>query len=251
MDIGLRPKNIYARVSVHEHIKNGSFIDSPFISCSASWEAIVNFARRSDIRPARIAAICAAELEDYKDEDDIYDLTDSFVRNQYLRTRHADNRASKIQEVLIEGSIPPSCIQYIVDIECKYEYLYRLLRKNEEPLDEGMQPKNPDADYEVYKFIIDGKSISSQFISTCASLKAVKKYARNAKNATKRVAKVNVRVLMDSGEAGFIDLTERQNRDMYLGEDLADDAWRSARLNREVLIIGNIPEHCIEDVFIV
>ena len=77
------------------------------------------------------------------------------------------------------------------------------------------------------------------------------RYARNASNACKRVTRIKVRALMDSGEAGFIDITERQNRDMYLGGDLADDAWRSARSNREVLVVGNIPKHCIEDGFIV
>ena len=141
MEHGLLPYDDCARISVHQHIENGSRIPTQFISCSASWEAIVNFARRSDTRPARIAAINVADLEEYGDEVDIYDLTDPSVRCQYLHTKRANNRATKIQEVLIDGDIPLVCIQYVVDIECKYEYLYRLIRKHEEPLDDGIQPK--------------------------------------------------------------------------------------------------------------
>ena len=198
LEVGLESENPYAGVSIHEHIVNGSYRQTQFISCSASREAVVNFAQRSDTRPARIAAISVAELEKYG-EVDIYDLTDPHVRSRYLNTKHANKRAENIQEVLIVGYISPSCIQYVFDIECKYEYLYRLVRNNENPSDVGIEPKNPDADYDVYKFITDGSYISSQFISTSASFKATKRYARNASNRTKRVAKINVRALSDSG----------------------------------------------------
>ena len=246
---GYSQKKPNSSFTVHQHIERGSSLPSQYISCSASLEAIVNFARRSKTRPARIATISVNELEGQWEDAIIYDLSDPGVRYQHLHSKHANNRAAKIQEVLIEGYVPPSCIPYVIDIECKYEYLYRLLRKQEDPLEDGLDPKSPDADFDVRKFVKDGGSIASQFISTCASFKAVKRFAANATNACKRIAKIDIRTLMESGVAGFIDLTERENRELYLDEDLLSDAWRSARSNKEVLVVGNIPNDCIKAVF--
>lgn len=250
VEYGLYPENPNALVSVHDHVVKGSFIASCFISTSASLEALIYFARRSDIQPARIAAINLEELEE-SEEVDFYDLTDPNVRNLYLYSRRAKRRADKIEEVLVTGRIPSYCVYYVADIECQFEFLYRLLRKTENVYEDGIEAKDKEAGVSVRKFVLDGHSLASQFISTCASFKAVKKFSQNACIRLKQVAKINVRRLMESACVGFIDLTVRKNRELYLeNDDSEDDAWIRARHFREVLIIGDIPADCVDDVIV-
>lgn len=248
LEEGLSPKDPNADVSVHNHVDKGSSIVSRFISTSASWEALLNFARKSRTQPDRIAMINVKELE--SEEMLFYDLTNPRVQNQYLHSRRAHNRANKMKEVLFTGTIPNYCIYYVADIECKHKFLYRLLRRNENT-SEGLVAKDKEADITVDKFILDGSSIASQFVSTCASFKAVKLFSQNAYNRSKRVSKINVRRLIDSACAGFIDLTERENRELYLkNEDSEDDALKRARNFCEVLVIGDIPADCIDEVIV-
>lgn len=246
MEDGLVPKDASANVTVQKHIAKGSKIESQFISTSCSLNAILQFAQMPNSQTTRIAVISVADLEE-SGEAVFYDLTDPVIRNRYLKPKAAKERAKKIQEILIAGTIPNDCIMYEVDMSCKYEYLYRLLRKKENPED-GLIAKDPDADFTVHKFVLDGISIASQFISTSSSKRAVKWFAKKSSNHSKQVAKINVKLLEESGKAVFLDLTLQDNRDQYLETDQAFDAVQNFR---EVLIIGKVPDDCIEDVFFI
>ena len=110
-DIGITAEAPDAKVSVHDHVRFGSNFCSQYISTSATWHAILIFASKKKSYPQRIAKINVAALED--EEVSFIDLTDEENREDLLEDERANNFARKFQEVLIEGAIPPECIDNI------------------------------------------------------------------------------------------------------------------------------------------
>ena len=128
---------------------------------------------------------------------------------------------------------------------CPYNYLYRLLRPDEEPLEYGITAEDPDAEVSVHDHVSFGSSYCSQYISTSASWAAILEFASHKKYFPKRIAKINVCELEDTGDVEFIDLTDPENREDFLEDAKADNF---SRKYEEVLVIGEIPPHCIDEV---
>ena len=109
---GIRAKQPYQNVSIHQHVLHGSKGASQYISTSASWNAIEKFAGLTTSNPTKVAVINCQRLYGV-----IYiDLTNPLARLRYLQNERAHNYAAKYKEVLIIGYISPHCIEAIVDI---------------------------------------------------------------------------------------------------------------------------------------
>ena len=107
---GIAPKRPDAKVSVLQHIAYGSNNSSKYISTSASWGGILEFARHSTVFPKKVAQINRALLTNVE----VIDLTDPHVRIMHLGgDDRANNFANKFEEVLIVGYIPPECVTAI------------------------------------------------------------------------------------------------------------------------------------------
>ena len=77
---------------------------------------------------------------------------------------------------------------------------------------------------------------------------AVRAFARHRSPIGKRIATINVEELTKLGDVYYIDLTERDNRDKY---GLEGHAVAVARKYTEVLILGDIPLTCIDDITVI
>ena len=131
---------------------------------------------------------------------------------------------------------------------CQHSRLYRLLRKDEQPKEEGIIARSPNANKSVQEHVNFGSNFTSQFISTSASMPAVRAFARRRFPIGKRIATINVDELTKLGDVYYIDLTDRDNRDKYRLEGRAEAV---ARKFTEVLILGDIPPTCIEDITVI
>ena len=110
---GIAPQRPGANVSVLQHVARGSYNSSQYISTSASWGAIQDFARHSRTSPKKVAQINRACLTNVE----VIDLTDPCVRRMHLGgDDRAYNFANKFEEVLIVGNIPPECVTAIKDV---------------------------------------------------------------------------------------------------------------------------------------
>ena len=136
----------------------------------------------------------------------------------------------------------------IGETSCQYSRLYRLLREDEMPKEEGIIAKRPDANKSVQEHVNCGSMFTSQFISSSASMPAVRAFARHRSPIGKRIATINVEELTKLGDVYYIDLTERDNRDKY---GLEGRAVAVARKYTEVLILGDIPLTCIDDITVI
>ena len=127
-----------------------------------------------------------------------------------------------------------------------HNYLYRVLRRDEQYVEsQGITAKHPQANVSVQKHVRHGSNGKSQYISTSASSKAVKKFARLRRDRRKIIAKINCRLLHD---VWYVDLTSPYIRYRCC---LDERAWNFASKYQEVLIIGYIPPYCIEEVIFV
>ena len=77
---------------------------------------------------------------------------------------------------------------------------------------------------------------------------AVRDFASCRFSKGKRIATINVDELTKLGDVYYIDLTDRANRDKYR---LEGRAVTVARKYTEVLILGDIPPTCIEDITLI
>ena len=99
-----------ANVSVLQHVAYGSHSNSQYISTSASWGGILEFARHSTVFPKKVAQINRARFINVE----VIDLTDPHVRGMHLGgDSRAYNFAKKFEEILIVGYIPPDYVTAI------------------------------------------------------------------------------------------------------------------------------------------
>lgn len=131
---------------------------------------------------------------------------------------------------------------------CQYHKLYRLLRSDEDPEEDGITAEEPDAEGTVHDHVSYGSKFCSQYISTSASWDAIMTFANYKLSYPKRIARINVDKLEDIGDLTFIDLTDEDNRDEFLHDARANNF---ARKFEEVLIIGEIPPSCIDNVYVI
>ena len=131
---------------------------------------------------------------------------------------------------------------------CQHPYLYRLLRPDENPSDNGIVAKSPGANVSVQIHVETGsRGIGgSAYISTSASMEAVKEFASHTYTRPKRIAAINTATLQAAGTARFLDLTVHENRVSFLD---SGTAYNFANKFAEVLVSGQIPRHCIIRVF--
>ena len=234
----------FAKVGVQRHILHGTSTKSKFISTGASLEGILKFGRKTKTRPIRIAVINFKRLTVVENVS-IYNLNDETFRQQYLESERAIQFVENTKEVLIVGDIPAQCVHYVAEKTCQYPYLYRLLRTSEHPMSNEIKAKDATSSVTVEDYILKGTYIASQFIATCASREAVERFAKNATNAKKRVAKIDARALEESGKAIFINLTCGDSSSRYLTTETAKDIVQKYQI---VVIVGKIPKHCIASV---
>ena len=131
---------------------------------------------------------------------------------------------------------------------CQYSRLYRLLREDERPKEEGIIAEKPTANKSVHDHVNFGSRFCSQFISTSASMSSARAFANWRSPIGKRIATIKVDELTKLGDVYYVDLTIGVNRDDYL-DDLC--AERRAKKYNEVLILGDIPPSCIEDITVI
>ena len=136
----------------------------------------------------------------------------------------------------------------IGETSCQYSRLYRLLREDEKPKVEGIIALNPNANKSVQAHVNVGSNFTSQFISSSASMPAVRAFARLGFHIGKRIATINVDELTKLGDVYYVDLTIPDNRDKYR---LEGRAVAVARKYTEVLILGDIPPTCIENITVI
>ncbi|KAK3106226.1 hypothetical protein FSP39_017484 [Pinctada imbricata] len=123
------------------------------------------------------------------------------------------------------------------------KFVYRLLNEMEMP-EHGLRAKNPSACVSIQEHVEKGSwGRPSQFISTAASLHAVKQFATRSVSPRKRIVKIDLRKVEESSEAAVFDLTSKENRENYL---TSEKAQNFARKFQEVLIRGYVPADCIE-----
>lgn len=127
----------------------------------------------------------------------------------------------------------------MMETTCQYTYLYRLLRSDENPQENGITAKLPTANVSVHDHVSGGSYAPSQFISTSATWGAVLMFSAKSQTLHKRVATINAEALTGTG---FYDLTNEPNRNYWLKDDWAKNC---ARKFNEVLIVGGIPPSCI------
>ena len=149
-------------------------------------------------------------------------------------------------DIIYHGSI--FLFTAIGKASCQHSRLYRLLREDEQPKEEGIKAQSPNANKSVREHVNFGSNFTSQFISTSASMAAVRDFASCRFSKGKRIATINVDELTKLGDVYYIDLTDRANRDKYR---LEGRAVTVARKYTEVLILGDIPPTCKEDITVI
>ena len=131
---------------------------------------------------------------------------------------------------------------------CQYSRLYRLLREDERPKEEGIIAEKPNANESVHFHVDHGSNHSTQFISTSTSMDSARAFARWRSPRGKRIATINVDELTKLGDVYYVDLTIADNRSEYLNNRRAEGR---ARKYGEVVILGDIPPICIEDITVI
>ena len=103
--VGLTPKNPDANYTITAHVRNGSRLDTQYISATRSLDVAEKW---SDKTGNRIVEINLSQVR-----GSVIDLTTESSRQTYLRNEIARRFANKSKEVVIEGSIPPDAITII------------------------------------------------------------------------------------------------------------------------------------------
>ena len=124
------------------------------------------------------------------------------------------------------------------------DQLYRILRPDENP--QGIVAKNPSARKSVRSHVICGsrQNYRSQFISTSASLDVARRYKTRGEAdglTGLRICEFDVNRLRQLN-CLFFDLTEKANRERYLGSAVL--AKNFARASEEVIVQCDVPIPC-------
>ena len=122
--------------------------------------------------------------------------------------------------------------------------LYRILRPNENP--QAIVPKDITAEKTVLSHVNCGSRprYASQYISTSASLDVARKYKQRGEEkglTGLRICEFDVSYLIERA-CQFFDLTEADNRKLYLGRAVM--ANRFANASQEVLLVCPFPVQC-------
>lgn len=244
---GIQARKPAATTTPEDHVSSGSSKASQFISTSASWQAITNFATHSITNPKRIAIINCVNIPGVQ----YIDLTSKDMREKHLETEKSVNFAVKFAEVLIIGEIRPEFIVGVYTIP-PYPFLYRLLREDEWTKDEmgNARPngpvvaKDPSATVRVRDHVTSGSDSSraSQFISTSATLEAIKTFASESMTEVKMIARINCKRLRN---VEYIDLTNKNVR-MEQRLEYTEQAKNFAVKFAVVILKGVIPTQCVD-----
>lgn len=113
--LGLYAKDPASPVSVFDHVLNGSWGSmSKYISTCGDRNVLQNCFVLKSVKPGKVVMINTNMLQ----PNQITDLRQQFQRNQFIplftdqeSKNKFNNFAKKFQEVLLEGYIPPNCIQ--------------------------------------------------------------------------------------------------------------------------------------------
>ncbi|XP_053400798.1 uncharacterized protein LOC123558134 [Mercenaria mercenaria] len=110
---GIEAEDPDADKTVENHVEYGSYRTSQFISTCATLEAARTFASKSRNPPKIIVRINVEELK--KENVEIIDLTIKSVLDKHISAKRTTARfyATKDKEILIKGSIPPSCVKFV------------------------------------------------------------------------------------------------------------------------------------------
>lgn len=137
----------------------------------------------------------------------------------------------------------------------EYEKLYRLLREGENTK-YGIQAKNPSSNVDVVNHVARGsRGQASKYISTCANLYSAHNLLSLKKRSTYRygthqIVEIDVRKLPYS--VTIIDLTSHGKRQRHI--QYHHDSNTVYKFNRyadqfdEILLVGDVPAHCIRNV---
>ncbi|XP_061173723.1 uncharacterized protein LOC133182890 [Saccostrea echinata] len=112
---GLRPKDPNSRISIEDHVTYGSYLQSRYISCCKTINGIKRLRKKSRTFPQRVVKI-EIDSED-PTINEIIDLTKPEILEQYIKKDNKEGRcyARMYEEVLIDGSVPPSCVIEITE----------------------------------------------------------------------------------------------------------------------------------------
>lgn len=126
-------------------------------------------------------------------------------------------------------------------------FVYRLLRQGE--VYNPLSAKKPVAQETVFDHVLKGSNagFQSQFISTCADLSTVRKFASKSA-APGIIVKINISNL---DQNRIIDLQQQNVRNLYTNGETDDNINKFnnfAKCFKEVLLIGSIPKDSIEVV---
>ncbi|XP_048750292.2 uncharacterized protein LOC125662161 [Ostrea edulis] len=116
---GLHPKNIASRISIQEHVANGSKgIQSRYISCCKTLYGIRKLGgiTNESSRIRDVVKINITKLKELRSEVQIIDLTDTSIRINHIRPEsNAWGYAERFEEVILRPTshIPPDYVKYI------------------------------------------------------------------------------------------------------------------------------------------
>ena len=131
---------------------------------------------------------------------------------------------------------------------CQYSRLYRLLREDEKPKEEGIIAESPNANVSVHFHVDHGSNHRTQFVSASSCMSSARAFARWRSPTGKRIATINVDELTKLGDVYYVDLTIADNRSEHLNSRRSQGR---ARKYDEVMILGDIPPSCIEDITVI
>lgn len=115
---GLRPKHISSKITLEEHVENGSKGNcSRFISCSQTMDGLYRLIRLTNnyCRVRKVVRINLTKLKDFKDVT-IINLNDKNVREEHLdRHSKAMGYAHNFEEIVLapKSHIPAECVERI------------------------------------------------------------------------------------------------------------------------------------------
>ncbi|XP_062592254.1 uncharacterized protein LOC134253686 [Saccostrea cucullata] len=115
-DGGLRPKNIFSRVSLQQHVDRGSKgQESRFISCCKTLYGIERLGSLTN-EFQRIREVVRINITKLKDRAQIIDLTKEEIRERHIsRYSTAWGYAERFEEVIIDPTshVPSECVEKI------------------------------------------------------------------------------------------------------------------------------------------
>lgn len=127
----------------------------------------------------------------------------------------------------------------------RHPYLYRVLRADEDHK-KGLKAAAPNSSLSISDHVAVGSRLSSKYISTCSNLSTARRFADlgiSRRGGTKTIVTIDVAKLEQVWGVQIIDLTDSYTRQIHCGS--SSQAMRYASDWDEVIVIGEIPAHCI------